>query len=541
MIGFDPRWRELVLGDLDDTFDLVVIGGGITGCGVLLDAAQRGLRTLLVEKGDLASGTSSRSSKLVHGGLRYLRQMQFRITRHACHERDRMTALNPHLVDPISFLYPAYEGDETPGWQIDLGLWMYDRLTRADHRHRHPTGEEMASLAPGLEVDDLDRAMLYGDSRTDDARLTWAVAATGWAYGGRVLTRALVEEGTRDPSGRLVGVVVRDLETDATHRIEARVVLNATGHWTDEVRGRFGLEGRRVRPSRGVHLVFPVDRLPVSAALALASPDDGRLTFVIPHPEGVLVGTTDHYHEGSLDDPRATREEVDYLIRVVQHAFPSRDLGEADVRGVFAGLRPILDSHTERPSDASREEEIWEERGLLNIAGGKLTTYRLMAEDAVDEVLRLLPEEVADSTTQCATEGTPLVGLAPTDLAERLVATSDVDATVAFGMARRLGSTAWAALGMAKRHQELDPIVAGLDLSAAEVRAHLRFGAVLHLEDLLLRRVRLGMWRPDAARDLAPRLRSLFADELGWRGPRWSEEEERFERAASAWTLGGVT
>jgi glycerol-3-phosphate dehydrogenase len=538
---FHPYWREQALAKLGETFDLLVIGGGITGCGVLLDAAQRGLRVLLVEKHDLAAGTSSRSSKLIHGGLRYLKQMQLRITRLACRERDRLVALSPHLVHPISFLYPAYQGDLTPGWQVDLGLWMYDRLTSGSQRHTHLGPDDIEALAPGLAVADLDRALLFGDAVADDARLTLAVAATGAAYGGLVLTRAEVVGGVRDAGGRLTGVVLEDLEGGRSHRVAAHQVLSATGHWTDVIRERFGLGGTRVRPSRGVHLVFATERLPLATALLVTSPDDGRPVFVIPHREGVLLGTTDVFHDGALDDPRPTREEIDYLLRVAQSAFPTHGLGPADVRGAFAGLRPILKSGVESPSAASREEAIWEEEGLLSVAGGKLTTYRVTAQKAVDRVVERLPEERARRASASATAGTPLAGLAPADLPERLERSARLSPEVARGMAARLGSGAWAALSLASSRRELGPLAPGLDLCPAEVRAHLRHGAVVRLEDLLLRRARLGMWQPAAARWAGARLRSLCTAELGWRRRRWERELEGFESALEAWTPEGVS
>jgi glycerol-3-phosphate dehydrogenase len=536
---FDPTFRDRALHSLREPFDLLVIGGGITGCGVLLDAAQRGLRVLLVEKADIASGTSSRSSKLIHGGLRYLKQMQLRITRLACRERDRLLTLSPHLVDHVSFLYPAYDGDRTPGWQVDLGLWMYDRLTNRSDRHVQVPEEEVAGLAPGLATGRLDRALLYGDAMADDARLTLAVAATGAAYGGLVLTRAEVLAGLRDAGGHLVGAAVRDLETGEAHRVEAKVVLNATGHWTDEVRTRFGLEGGRLRPSRGVHLVMSRGLLPIEVALTVASPDDGRPVFFIPHPEGVLVGTTDVFHDGPLDDPRPTREEVDYLLRVVRNAFPGRPVGDEDVVGAFAGLRPILQSHAETPSEASRDEEVWDEQGLLNVAGGKLTTYRATAEEVVDRVVERLPPERERRAAECATAGTPLVGLAPRDLPERLAARG-VEGSVAAGMARRLGALAWTAESLAKNPAELAPLLDGVDLCAAEVRAHMRHGAVRHLEDLLLRRARLGMWQPAAARAVVPQLEGLFRETFGWSLPRWQAEEERCASALTAWSPEGI-
>jgi glycerol-3-phosphate dehydrogenase len=535
---FDPTFRDRALAALDQPFDLLVIGGGITGCGVLLDAAQRGLRVLVVEKADIASGTSSRSSKLIHGGLRYLKQMQLRITRLACRERDRMLALSPHLVSPVSFLYPAYSGDRTPGWQVDLGLWMYDRLTQRPDRHVQVPEAEVAGLAPGLGTQDLDRALLYGDAMADDARLTLAVAATGVAYGGLVLTRAEVLAGLRDAAGHLEGAVVRDLETGQAHRVEAKVVLNATGHWTDAVRERFGCEGRRLRPSRGVHLVMSRALLPIEVALTVASPDDGRPVFFIPHPEGVLVGTTDVFHDGELDDPRPTAEEVAYLLRVVRSAFPERQVADDSVVGAFAGLRPILQSHAETPSEASRDEEVWEEQGMLNVAGGKLTTWRATAEEVVDRVLERLPPERERRAGECATAGTPLAGLAPRDLPERLVARG-VEASVAAAMSRRLGSLAWNAVHLARDSAELAPLLPGADLSLAEARAHLEHGAVRCVEDLLLRRARFGMWQPEAARELVPRLEGLFRDAFGWSLPRWQAEEEACAHALSAWGPAG--
>ena len=536
---FDPTFRRRALAGLSQPFDLVIVGGGITGCGVLLDAAQRGLRALLVEKGDLASGTSSRSSKLIHGGLRYLKQMQLRITRLACRERDRLLALSPHLVQSVSFLYPAYEGDRTPGWQVGLGLWMYDRLTQRPDRHREVELGEAQRLAPGLELEGLDRALLYGDALTDDARLTVAVAATAAAYGGLVLPRAEAIDARRDGTGKIDGVVVRDLLSGEAHRVEAAVVLNATGHWTDAVRERFGLAGRRLRPSRGVHVVLPASLLPIEVALTVASPDDGRPVFFIPHPEGVLVGTTDLFHDGPLDDPRPTRAEVDYLLRVAMAAFPGRVTGPAQLRGAFAGLRPILQSHAETPSEASRDEEVWEEEGLLNVAGGKLTTYRSTAEEVVDEVVKRLPEERARRVGECATAGTPLAGLAPADLPDRL-RERGVAPAVAAAMSRRLGSLAWTAVSLARTPEELQPLVDGVDLTVAEARTHLRHGAVLRLEDLLVRRARLAMWDPAAARAVVPKLGGVFQSELGWAGPRWEAEEEAFAGALAAWTPEGV-
>ena len=537
---FDPTWRQRAIAATTDGFDLIVVGGGITGCGIFLDAAQRGLRVLLVERDDLAAGTSSRSSKLIHGGLRYLKQMQFRITRLACRERDRMLSLSPHLTRPVRFLYPAYHGDHLPGWQVDLGLWMYDQLTNRPERHTRVSREELGQLAPALPTAQLDRALAYWDARADDAQVTWAAAATGAAFGGHLLTRARVVEAIRNPRGQVSGCVVEDLVTGEVHRVPAHIVVNATGVWTDEVRSVFGFEDRHLRPSRGTHLVLPPDHLVLQAALTFPSPDDGRPVFMIPHEDGLLVGTTDLYHSGSLDDPRPTRIEVDYLLRTINSAFPSVPTGLEHVRGAFAGLRPILDSHADDPSEASREEDLWYERGLLSVAGGKLTTWRSTAEEAVDAVIKRLPDERARHAEPCATSGTPLAGLAPSDLSARLQATFAVEPSVADGMARRLGSLAWTACSMITRQRDLQPISEGLGLSLAEVRAHLRFSAVVHLEDLILRRARIGLWHPAAAAQLYPKLRTLLRSELGWRTRRISVEEERCTAQLEGWSVAGI-
>lgn len=537
---FHPHWRDLALEHLDDFFDLIIVGGGVSGCGILLDAAQRGLHAVLLEKDDIASGTSSRSSKLIHGGLRYLKQMQFRITRMACRERDRMLALNPHLVRPIRFLYPAKKDDPIPGWTVDLGLWMYDRLTERPEKHAHLAEDDVRALAPCLAVERLERALAYTDAVADDAALTLAIAATGFAFGGLVLTRAEVLEATTNNTGRIDGVVFRDHETGATHTIRGHLVINATGVWVDELRGKFGIEGQHVRPSRGSHIIVGRDRIPIEGAVTVPAPDDGRPVFLIPHPEGVLVGTTDIYHTGSLDDPRATTAEVHYLVRAVQQHFPECGVSETDVVGAFAGLRPILDIHADNPSEASREEGIWEERGMLTVSGGKLTTWRVTAEEAVDEALRHLRDAREAHASPCYTAGTPLVGVAPPDLSVRLQREGSLLQLVASAMARRLGSWAWEALGLARGKHELDPLLPGTDLCAAEVRGHLRFSAVLRVDDLVLRRTRVGMWRPELVEQLIPLLRSQFQEELGWSAKRWDRDVERCEPALAGWSPRGI-
>lgn len=535
---FHPGWRELSRDGARRGVDLLVVGGGITGCGVLLDAALRGLRVALIEREDLASGTSSRSSKLLHGGLRYLKQMQIRVTRDSCRERDLQLVLNPHLVDPLRFLYPAYRGDRTPGWLVEMGLRVYDRLTRRPEKHASFGADELQELVPGVPTEDLERALAYWDARVDDARLTWAVAARGFEAGGWVWTRAEADEPLRTGDGRLRGLRVRDLEEGDVVDVEAGVVVNAAGVGVDRVRERLGLDDARVRPSRGSHLVLDGRRLALSSAVTIPSPDDHRPVFFLPHPEGTLVGTTDLFHAGELDDPRPTRHEVDYLLRAARTAFPGAGLREADVRGTFAGLRPVLATDIDDPSKASREEDVWWEDGLLSVAGGKLTTWRATAETVVDRALRHLPDEIVRHAGPCATAGTPLADLAPRDLPERL-RSRGVPAETADGLARRLGARSWGAVDRAADGQ-LRPVRDGLDLSAAEIREHCRSGAVLHLDDLLLRRCRLGMWRPAETAALAPALEAVVRPALGWSGRRWEDEMERLGARLRGWSPTGI-
>jgi len=530
---FPPGWRERAWQRLGEGLDLLVIGGGITGAGILHDAALRGLAVGLVERGDFGCGTSSRSSKLIHGGLRYLRKMQLGITRTACRERDLLALSSPHLVWPVRFLYPSYENDATPGWQVDLGLAMYDHLTPVRHRHEKVDARETAALVPALARPGLEFGLLYDDAVADDARLVLAVVTAGVLAGGVAVSYAQVEGLVRDQGGRVAGVWVHDLESGSTQEVRAGVVVNATGVWGDEVRAMAGAGKPRLRPSRGSHLLFPRHRLPLGVAVTALSPDDGRPVFSVPHPEGTLVGTTDLFHTGPLDDPRPSAEEAAYLLRFAQHVFPAARLRAGDVSGAFAGVRPVLSSHAETPSAASREEAVWEEKGLISTAGGKLTTFRATAEKVVNTAVKRLPEERQDGLGPPQTAAVALPWRADLGELRRGLRTLGVGDEVAQGLARRLGVLALPA--MAADPEALRPVAEGLDLCGAELLWHLRFGGVVHLEDLLLRRVRLGMWQPRLCLEIAPSLRPLLRRAAGWSVSRWNAEIKRLERAVANW------
>ena len=373
-------------------FDVLVVGGGITGAGVAWDAAARGLRVGLIERADFAGGTSSRSSKLIHGGLRYLAQGRVVLTREAVQERGRLQRLAPHLVDLLPFAFPIFNG---PPERLKLaaGLWLYDAFAAGSGAPRHSWlgREETLAAIPGLRQDGLSGAFLYRDARTDDARMVLEVlhAAAG---AGAAVANYLSMEGLLSVKGRAAGVGALDRLSGETMEVQARVVVLATGVWLDRVAPPTG-RGVRVRPAKGVHLFLSPGHVPQETALYLSTTRDRRLVFVIPWLGRTMIGTTDTAYEGDLASPRATAGDVHYLLDAVNAAFPGAGLGTADVLSSQAGLRPLISDGDEGGSTAglSREDRVFEtEAGAIAIAGGKLTTFRRMAEKVVDLALRRL-------------------------------------------------------------------------------------------------------------------------------------------------------
>lgn len=391
--------RARMWSGLDEPFDVLVVGGGITGTGIARDAAMRGLRTALVEAEDFAFGTSSRSSKLVHGGLRYLEQYQFGLVFEAVSERRILMDIAPHLVHPLGFLFPVYEGARQPLYMIRAGMWVYDALSRLQSPkiHRTLSADDVARAEPSLRRDGLQGAPLYYDCATDDARLTLENALDAAFHGACVLNACAVTRFVRDESsGRVVGAEVADRLTGATRTVRAASVVNATGPWTDRTLG-LGASGGvapLLRPTKGVHLVVDAARLPVKQAVVCFHPADGRVLFAIPWGDRAYVGTTDTDFHGDPADVVATAADVTYLLDAANAYFPRAALTEADVISTWAGLRPLIappEGDGVNESSVSREHEvIVGVDGVVTIAGGKLTTYRRMAAETVDTVLKLL-------------------------------------------------------------------------------------------------------------------------------------------------------
>jgi len=520
------------------TFDVVVVGGGITGAGVALDAASRGLSTALIEKADFASGTSSKSSKLVHGGVRYLQQREFRLVYENLAERQRLLQNAPHLVTPLPFLIPLFGQSGVVSKAVarsySTALWLYD-LTggiRIGKRHRRVSRGEAVRHLPLLDTDRLVAGFLYFDAQADDARLTLTVLRTAVErHGAAAVNYARVVGFVKNEAGQVSGVSVRDLEQqgEPPFDVAARVVVNATGVWTDDVRALDAAHPQKsLRPAKGVHVTVPGARFPADIAAVIPVRKDRRSIFVVPWPETNLVylGTTDTDYEGSLDDPRCTGDDVDYLLGAA-NAVSSAGLTRADVTGVWAGLRPLLApperGHvSERTADLSRRHKVWRDAdGVVTITGGKLTTYRKMAEDTVDLAVRAL----GDPGRPCITKTLRLEG-APDRAPAAAPAGEGDDAARLF---RRYGTLAAHVGRLADRQPALaEPVVEGLPYVGAEILYAAREEMATHLVDVLYRRTRAAIQDGRACIRAARAVARIMADELGWDDARQDAEVEGF-------------
>lgn len=516
------NWREQVWSALDQKWDIIIIGGGITGAGILREAARAKLRALLVEQHDFASGTSSRSGKMVHGGLRYLKNAQIKLTVESVRERDRLVREGRGLVTPHAFLLANFQHDSPPDWVLGLGLVMYDALA-LHWQHQHLSPERARQLAPELQSPELIGAFRYFDAQTDDARLTLRVLREAVRDGGVALNYARVEgllgqtsNVKRETSEMVAGVVLRDVESGKTQEIQARVVINATGAWADELRAPDFLAKEHLRRLRGSHLIFPCARLPISRAITFLHPRDKRPLYALPWEGVTLVGTTDHDHPNVETNPRITSNEIEYLMEVAQFVFPAQELSRRDIQATFAGLRPVVDTGNPDPSKESREFVLWEENGLLTVTGGKLTTFRLMAQNALNAVRDRLPDMKRVIVPQ------RVLDRLPHD--EKLF--HEFPPAVRLRLFGRYGADA-RELVDAAQEGELERIE---NLSAlwAELRWAARAEGVIHLDDLLMRRVRLGLLLPHGGMEWLEKVRAIAQPELGWEDTRWEQEAKMY-------------
>lgn len=517
-----PDSRDRALERLgEQAWDVLVVGGGITGAGIALDAASRGLRVALVERDDLASGTSSKSSSLVHGGLRYLEQYGFGLMRESAVERERLRRLAPHLVRPLKFTIP-WSGQRRTRL-IGIGLWLYDGIAgfQGPSRHRKLDTHEVVAHLPGLARHLDGHGYEYSDCRTDDARLVLAVVRAAERFGATVLTRAEVTE-VRRAGERVVGASIRDRVSGREVVAAARWTVSATGVWADSLRGMAGAGAPMLQPSKGVHLVFPASLLRVETAGVVPSQaDDGRSVFLIPWDGQVVVGTTDHAYDGSLDAPGLDAADVAYLCDAVNTAFGTR-LTAADAVGAYAGLRPLLSDEGDKAVGTDqlsrRHTLLGEPPGLLTVTGGKLTTYRAMAREAVDLIAADLGGSGGRLRSRTDRISLGLSGSldAAVARAEILCARLGLDPAIARHVVCRHGDEAPELLEIAAEYGEDEPLVAGLPYLAVEARWAVEREHALSVADVLQRRMRVSTRDASAGLSAAARVAALLAAANGW-------------------------
>jgi glycerol-3-phosphate dehydrogenase len=517
----EAAWQRLT----EEHLDVLVVGGGVTGAGAALDAATRGLSVGLVEARDLASGTSSRSSKLFHGGVRYLEKLDFSLVREALRERELMlTHLAPHLVKPVPILYPL-KGFAWERPYVTAGLTLYDNLGGSNvlPRTKNLSRRGARSIAPGLRADALVGAVQYWDAQADDARHTLTVARTAARFGAIVRTSTEVVGLVRD-GGRVVGAEIRDVESGAVGTVRADAVVVCAGVWTDDVEALSGSRGQfNVRASKGVHLVIPKDRLASESGIILRT--EKSVLFVLPWGQHWLIGTTDTDWNLDLAHPAASRADIDYLLEQVNQVL-ARRLTRDDIVGVFAGLRPLLSGESEETSQLSREHAVARPLpGLVSIAGGKYTTYRVMAADAIDATLPDLSRRPGKSVT----DEVPLIGAdgyaALVNQADRLAQEFGIPAWRVRHLLDRYGSLIREVLEPAVHDPSLLESVPGAD---TYIGAEIRYGAThegaLHLDDLLARRTRISIETAHRGTESAAAAAGLVADVLGWSPERVQAE-----------------
>ncbi|HET9858627.1 MAG TPA: glycerol-3-phosphate dehydrogenase/oxidase [Nocardioidaceae bacterium] len=538
--ALSPGAREAALDAMAaGELDVLVVGGGVVGVGTALDAVTRGLSVGLLEQRDLASGTSSRSSKLIHGGLRYLEMLDFALVREALEERGLLlTRLAPHLVKPVPFLYPLTRR----GWErpyVGAGLALYDAMAMAGKydvgvpRHRHLFRRQVRRIAPDFKADALAGAIQYYDAQVDDARLVTTIARTAAAHGTLLATRTKVTGFLREGE-RVTGVRATDLESGRELAVRARVVVNAAGVWTDEIQEMVGGRGAlHVQASKGIHLVVPRDRIRSDSGIILRT--ETSVLFVIPWGRHWIIGTTDTAWNLDKAHPAASRTDIDYLLDRVNTVL-KEPLGHEDVEGVYAGLRPLLSGESEPTSRISREHTVVTPvPGLVIIAGGKLTTYRVMGKDAVDAAAHSLGGAVPGSIT----ERVRLAGAdgyeTRTNQRDTLARTSGLHLARIDHLLNRYGGLVDEVLALVSSRPDLaDPLPGAEDYLKAEVVYAVTHEGARHLDDVLARRTRISIESFDRGVAAAAPAAELMAGELGWGHERRAEEIDHYLRRVEA-------
>jgi len=503
------------LDTIPKEWDLIVIGGGVTGAGILREAVRMNLRVLLVEQKDFAWGTSSRSSKLIHGGLRYLKEGHFMLTRDAVKERERLLEEAPGLVEPLDFLVPVYKNRGPGKWVLEAGLSIYDLIAHK-RQHRFYPVSEFVELAPHIDRKELVGGFCFVDAQVDDARLVLRLIDEAVQLGAYALNYTTAAQIVRDSKGKVSGLKVEDIETHQAKTLSTRAVINATGAWAEALH-RSPEPNLHLRPLRGSHLVFSSRVLPIDKAVSFIHPADNRAAFVIPWEGVVIVGTTDLDHRQDLAvEPAITREEVLYLMEGLKTLFPALDISLENCISSYAGVRPVLSKGKLAPSAESREHVIWEDNGLVTITGGKLTTFRKMAHAALNAAKPFLPRG------QFFDNNEPVFSPVP-QTPEKCYGLSSEIWHHLYG---RYGASADKLVSTAAP-QDLTPIP-GTHTLWAELPFAARHEKVRHLDDLLLRRVRIGLLTPQGGKAHMNRIKKLCAPVLPWNRKQWNQEIKRY-------------
>jgi glycerol-3-phosphate dehydrogenase len=536
---FNAKNREDLIEHINgNEYDLLVIGGGITGAGIILDAASRGLKTILIEKKDFASGTSSKSTKLIHGGLRYLKQFEIALVREVGRERAVVHRLAPHLVRSEKMLLPLIKGGTYGKILTSVGLMVYDVLAgveKVDQRKMLDKPETL-ELEPLIKEEVLEGGGLYAEYRTDDARLTMEVLKTASQHGADIINYAEGTEFTYDQNGKIDGRVWKDNLTAKEDKLKTKHTISAAGPWVDELRSKNkSLSGKHLHPTKGVHIVVPHERFPVKQAVYFDVPD-GRMIFAIPRGRITYVGTTDTDYKGDLDDVRPDKADVEYLVNGVNHIFPQVGLRVEDVESTWTGLRPLIEEEGKSASELSRKDEIFEsDSGLLSIAGGKLTGYRKMAERIVDKVAKAESEK-GNKLKDCQTDKIPLIGGVfknaievdnyTVDLADRLKGEGLQDH--ADYLVSNYGKQCDQILDI--YHQQKD-MEAEIKLGMAELLFTLENEAVFTLLDFFERRTGRLYFDINSIGVLRKPVVDYMSDFFGWDDERVKREEQELDRA----------
>jgi glycerol-3-phosphate dehydrogenase len=530
-------------------FDLVVIGGGIVGAGVAQNAASRGLSVLLLEREDFASGTSSRTTKLIHGGLRYLEQLRLGITRELCQERALLEQLAPHMVRDFSFILPLLKNDSFFAWKANVGLTVYDMLASgigSSHRHTQISRKELLEYVPALSAKNVTGGLRFHDCITDDSRLVLEVIKSACNLGGLAINY-FEGKGFETEGGKITAINCHDRYSGGDFTIRCRACVNAAGVWSDEVASMLSPDWKkRITPAKGTHIIVPPSALETNSALFLPTKDK-RYVFVIPWQRALMIGTTDNLHTGSLEHPLPMSDEIDYLLSVI-NSYSSKPIGKQDIVAAWAGLRPLVggeavekngSTKAVNTSKLSREHEIVvAPDGMIVVVGGKLTNYRLMADEVVDKALAELPPEISGAAKQSRTHRIMLGGW--TDKTDFLTLTASIAA-----QARKLGiepatldhliasygTDAQAVIELVENEPGLNSrICPDFPPIMAEVVFCVLNEMAVSLEDLLCRRMRLGVTHQRQCLEAGPKVAMLIQSLLGWDNARTDLELQSLER-----------